>query len=207
VRGDAPAYQAFVDDLRGVIGKVCADRPGAPLFLFGHSFGGGLVLHYALHSTPEELAGVLATGPYLKLAFTPPAWKMAIGRMVGRIYPALRLPTELRTQWLSHDTQVVSDYRTDPLVHSVISARLFFDLESANTWTLENAHQLRLPLLIMHGGDDRITDAAASEYFVTAAGSADKLYRRLPGMYHEVLNEINAGPVYDEIIGWLRDRT
>jgi alpha-beta hydrolase superfamily lysophospholipase len=177
------------------------------LFLFGHSFGGALVLHTALRCAPGELAGVVATGPYLKLAFTPPAWKVAIGRALGSVYPGLRLPTELQTQWLSRDTQVGRDYRADPLVHSTISARVFFGIEQANAWTLEHAVELRLPLLVMHGGDDHITDAATSERFVAQAGSVDKTYRRLPGMYHEVLNEIDAGPVYDEILTWLRQRS
>ncbi len=203
VRGDAPSYQVMIDDLAGVIAGVRADRPGLPLFLFGHSFGGGLVLHCALQS-PGDFAGIVATGPYLKLAFEPPRWKVALGRALSRVYPGLRLPTELATQWLSHDPQVVSAYRADPLVHAMISARLYFGLESANAWTLEHAPAFRLPLLVLHGGDDRITDPAASERFVEAAGSADKSYRRLPGMYHEVLNEIDSAPVYDEIVGWLR---
>lgn len=206
VRGDAPAYRAFAEDLRGVVRRAREERPGLPLFLFGHSFGGGLVLHYALDSGPGELNGVVATGPYLKLAFTPPAWKVAIGRVLGKLYPALRLPTELNEAWLSHDPQVGRDYRGDPLVHSVISARLFFDMETANARTLEQAGRMRLPLLVLHGGEDRITDAAAAERFVERAASADKRYSRIPGMYHEVLNEIGAGPVYDEIIGWLRQR-
>ena len=207
VRGDTPGYPAYVDDLRGLVARVKAERPGLPVFLFGHSFGGGLVLHTALKSAPGELAGVVATGPYLKLAFTPPAWKVAIGRALGSVYPGLRLPTELKTEWLSHDPQVSSAYRTDPLVHSTISARAFFGIEAANAWTLEHAPELRVPLLVIHGGDDHITDAAASERFVAQAGSTDKTYRRLPGMYHEVLNEIDAGPVYDEILAWLRQRS
>jgi alpha-beta hydrolase superfamily lysophospholipase len=207
VRGDAPSYGAYVEDLRGLVGQVRTENPGLPLFLFGHSFGGALVLHTALHCAPGELAGVVATGPYLKLAFTPPAWKVSIGRALGSIYPGLRLPTELQTQWLSRDAQVARDYRADPLAHSTISARVFFGIEAANAWTLEHAGELTVPLLVMHGGDDHITDAATSERFVARAGSADKTYRLLPGMYHEVLNEIDAGPVYDEILAWLRQRS
>lgn len=204
VRGDAPSYQAFLDDLRGVIAQARSELPGLPLFLFGHSFGGGLVLHYGLIAAPGEVAGVVATGAFLGLAFKPPAWKVAFGRVLGAIYPALRLPTELQSQWLSHDPEVVRAYRADPLVHTMISARLYFSLEAANAWALANAAQMRLPLLAIHGGDDHITDAQAVERYVERAASADKRFHRVPGMYHEVLNEIDAEPVYDEIVDWLR---
>ena len=47
--------------------------PDLPLFLYGHSLGGNLVIHYALRERPS-VAGVITSAPLLRLADSPPAY-------------------------------------------------------------------------------------------------------------------------------------
>ena len=62
---------------------------------------------------------------------------------------------------------------------------------------------LELPLLIMHGADDRLTPPSGSELVDELVGSRDKTLRLIPGMRHEILNEPERDAVIGEIVAWL----
>jgi alpha-beta hydrolase superfamily lysophospholipase len=64
--------------------------------------GGNLVLNYALRRRPD-LRGIIATGPWLKLAFAPPAPQVTLGRLMNRIAPGFSQSSKLNTKALSHD--------------------------------------------------------------------------------------------------------
>ena len=61
----------LMDDIASFSQQADQRYAGLPRFLYGHSLGGNLVLNYALRRKPD-LRGVIATGPWLKLAFDPP---------------------------------------------------------------------------------------------------------------------------------------
>ena len=202
-RGHAPSYDAYLDDLAEVIGYARQQWPQLPMLLFGHSMGGGLVLNYALRRQ-DDLQGVVATGPWLRLAFQPPAWKTGLAKLIAGVVPAMSMPTHLDINRLSRDPTVAKAVENDPLTTNVISAASFIGCVAAGEYALANAKHFRPPLLLMHGGDDAITDLKASEAFFNAVENADKTFKAWPGMYHEILNEIDAEPVYQTIIDWLK---
>ena len=204
-RGHASSYEMYLNDLNQVIELARDVAPELPTFLFGHSMGGALVLNYALHRG-GNLAGVIASGPWLRLAFQPPAWKVLLARLVAGIAPAMRMPTNLDITKLSHDPEVAKSIEHDSLTNPVISAAAFLALIEAGNDALAHARALRPPLLLMHGGDDAVTDIRASEAFFAAAGAGDKTFKRWDGMFHETLNEISSEPVYQLIVDWLKPR-
>lgn len=200
-RGDTPSYEALMADIDLALANAKSHWPGLPVFLYGHSLGGNLVLNYALRRKPE-LAGVISTSPWLELAVKVPAWKLAGGRLLNRLWPSLTLSNGLNTQDLSQDAEVVRRYEQDPLVHDQISARLTFALIEAAEWALEHAAELELPLLLMHGSADRITSAAGSARFARAAG--DKVdYKVWQGGYHEVHNDPLQPQFFAYLLEWM----
>jgi len=176
-------------------------HPGLPVFLYGHSLGGGIVLHYCLSSSPE-LAGVIVTGPLLRTAFAPPRWKLALARIMYRLWPSLTLPSELDARAISRDQAVVDAYVHDPLVHDRLSVKLGMDMLEAGRRSLEQANRFPLPLLIMHGGEDRLTSCEASAEFAARAGEKCTL-KIWPGLYHEIHNEPEQGQVFAFLLDWL----
>jgi alpha-beta hydrolase superfamily lysophospholipase len=69
------------------------------------------------------------------------------------------------------------------------------------------AASLRLPLLILHGGDDPITPVSGSRYIAEHAGSGDKTLKIYPGMFHEVHNEVEKETVLNDLVTWLNGHT
>jgi len=54
-----------------------------------------------------------------------------------------------------------------------------------------------LPLLIVHGTGDRVTDCSASEEFVNkvnAGGAKDAQFKSFDGFFHEMHNEVSTQP-------------
>jgi len=203
-RGHFPSHEVVFEDIDGLLRESARRYTGVPSFLYGHSLGGNLVLNYALRRQPG-LAGVIATSPWLRLAFKPPALKVALGRLMDKLFPRLTLPNGLNPADLSHDPAVVSAYVNDPLVHDRLSARLGVEALENGLWALDHAAEFSLPLLLLHGGADRMTSAEASREFASRAGSRCTL-KIWEGMYHELHNEYGKDEVLSLIINWLERR-
>ena len=203
-RGHAPSYEALLDDIAHLLEEAAQRYPNRPRFLYGHSLGGNQVINYALRRRPQ-LAGVIATGPLLRPAFEPPAWKMTLAKIMYSLWPTLALSNGLDRQGLSRDPKVVRAYNDDPLVHDRVSARLGMDMLEAGLWSLEHAAEFPLPLLLMHGSDDRLTSAQASREFAAQAGHRCTL-KIWEGFYHEIHNEPEQGQVFEYLLEWLNSK-
>lgn len=200
-RGHTPSYDTLMEDIDRFISMLSEKYPGVPLFIYGHSMGGNQVINYALRRHPK-IAGVIATDPWLRLAFEPPAVKVALARFMNNIFPAMTQPSGLDASGLSHDAEVVRLYTNDPLVHDKMSARLFVGCFEAGLWALDHAAEFPLPLLLMHGGADPITSTEASRQFAGKAG--DKVTLRIwDGLFHEIHNEPEKAEVIKTMIDWL----
>src|SRR5882724_7141751 len=93
-RGHAPSYGTLMDDIDLLLGAARERFPGTPLVLYGHSFGGNLVINHVLRKLPA-LAGLIATSPALRPAFAPPPWKLRLGRLLYRTWPSVTMYSEV----------------------------------------------------------------------------------------------------------------
>jgi len=200
-RGDTPSYEAFMKDIDMLLEKSAALFPKLPVILYGHSLGGNLVLNYVLRRKPS-IQCVIATSPWLKLTVEPAGFLMTFAKIVEKIIPALQQKTKLATRYLSHDEQVVNQYKSDPLIHDKITVRMYMAMHKAAQYALEHASQFATSLLILHGSDDRITSPQGSKDF--ALQSANKTTCKIwNGLYHELHNEPEKEEVFKYIIDWI----
>ena len=203
-RGYAPNFRALLQDISLSLKEGRKLYPGCPLFLYGHSMGGNLVLNYVLRIQPQ-LAGVIVTSPFLRTAFEPPVWKVVLGRIMYSLWPNLSLANELDAKGISRDPEIVRAYKNDPLVHDRLTPRLGIDLLRSGLWALEHANEFTLPLLLMHGDADSIVSAKASSEFAVGAGKGCTL-KIWPGLYHELHNEPEKEEVFSYLLGWLEKK-
>ena len=67
--------------------------------------------------------------------------------------------------------------------------------------------RIELPLLIVHGGQDQVSEVEGSRRLYASARSNDKSLRVYDGLFHEVMNEPEKALVLEEISTWLGART
>lgn len=200
-RGHAKNYEVLLDDVGQLLAETRSRYPDTPLFLYGHSMGGGLALNYTLRRDPP-LAGLIATSPWIRLAFEAPALKVMAGRLLRRFMPTLSLPTGLSAHFLSHDRAVVQAYKNDPLVHSRLSAAAGIALMEAADWLNRFSGVVSVPMLLLHGtGDKIISPAATREFFGRMVGEVT--HHEWPGLYHELHNEAEQEEVFGYTLDWM----
>jgi alpha-beta hydrolase superfamily lysophospholipase len=202
-RAGLKRFADYTDDLGRVFAKV--HQPGLPAFLLGHSMGGTIALDYAL-AHQDELAGLILSGAAVLPGEDQPKAALAVAKVLGRFLPSL--PTaRLDSAGISRDPQVVAEYNADPMVfHGKVPAGLAGGLVAVMESFPERLPQLTIPLLVLHGGEDKMTNPAGSDLVAGRAGSADKTLKKYPGLYHEIFNEPEQDAVLDDVAGWLEAR-
>ncbi len=206
-RGHAPNFEDFLDDLALVIAAAQQDQAGKKVFGYGHNLGGNITLNYALRRPEGGLSGVMVTGPWLKLAFELPALQVAIFRLIGSFAPGFSQKVKMDATRMSCDLAAQEAYQADPLLHCRMSARLFAEVTAGGLYALERARFLKLPVLLMHGADDQVTSAAATQLFFNGARAADRTIKFYAGMRHEIHNEVDKEEVFEDMAAWLEKQS
>jgi alpha-beta hydrolase superfamily lysophospholipase len=199
-KGNIKSYSLTDEMIEILYEHISKTFPGIPVFIYGHSLGGGIVLDFILRKKPG-FRGAIVTSPWLKLTFQPGKSKIIIAGIMKNLLPGLTQPSGLVVDHISHDRAVVERYKSDPLVHDKISVSLFHNAMNAAASALVNAGSLNIPLLLMHGSDDMICSPEGSREF--AAGTKMAELKIWEGGYHELHNELFRNEVFLYLKGWL----
>lgn len=204
LRGHIDSIDDYLEDIDGILNEAQAQHPGKPRFLYGHSMGGLLVLNHAIKRQPD-LAGVIATGAALHTTLEEQALKLWLANSMSAILPRLKLKSGLVQKDLSHDPEVLKEYKEDPLVHDWGTLSMAKEMAKTIQWTREHASEFRLPLLLMNGSDDRIVYPASCEEFASKV-YCDCTVKMWDGLYHEIHNEPEKAQVMQELVAWLESK-
>lgn len=201
-RGHAKNLKVLLDDIGQFLEETRRRYPGIPLFLYGHSMGGGLVLNF-ITRRGAIVTGLIATGPWIRLAFEAPRIKVIAGKVLRKFMPALTLPTGLDVNFLSRDQAVVDAYKNDPLVHDRLSTAAGIALLEAADWLNNYSGVFSVPVLLMHGSADKITSPVATkEFFGRVTG--DVSWYEWPQFFHEIHNEQEKEQVFEFTLAWMK---
>jgi alpha-beta hydrolase superfamily lysophospholipase len=200
-RGHSPSNEAFMQDIDFMIKQAAVRYPGIRLFIYGLSMGGLLVLNYILNRRPA-LAGAVVSAPGLSSPILEQKFKLMLGNILGALLPTVTISSGLDANMLSHISEVVDRYKQDPLVHDRTSLGMGRNLPKMIPWIFEHAEDLNIPLLVMHGTEDKIVYIRGSREFAQKAGDNVTL-KEWDGMYHEINNEPEQEQVFAYMIDWL----
>lgn len=212
LHGYIPSFDNLVDDVIEHFSKV-KENPefsSLPSFLFGQSLGGAVALKMHLKQ-PDAWSGALLVAPMCKIAddVYPPWIVTQILMGLAKILPKLKLvPQKDLADMAFRDPKkkLMCTYNVVAYKHN---PRLKTALELLKT-TQEIEQQLEkisLPLLILHGKADIVTDPSVSKALYEKACSADKKLILYDDAYHALLegepDEIII-KVLDDMISWLK---
>lgn len=207
LRADVPRFELFAEDLSKFIDQVVLpETKNTPLFLYGHSMGGAIALLYSLEHQ-ENLRGVILSGPLLRPGRQSSSLEKKAAVILKKILPTLPFRPFSATL-LSHDRSIVRAYRADPLVYNgKMRLRMGAELLRVDELLPDGRlADLKLPLLLLHGGADAVVPPGDSEQLYAAAGSSDKTLRIFDGAYHEIHNESCKEELMELLLSWLTAR-
>ena len=200
-RGHVDSWSQWTDDVSAFVKHVETSVHGEVIPL-GHSFGGATLLSTVLASKLPGSKRFVVSSPALKVKVAVPAWKIGLGNVASKVAPRLALDNEVDPKLVSRIPEVVEAYRTDPLVHSKISSRMYTEWLASTKYILEHAGEIAIPFLILAGTDDGLIDPEGSKELHRRTPSKSQL-RLLEGRYHEPFNDHNSDEVFAAIADWI----
>ena len=206
VHGHIDSWSDYREDVHAFVHYAAAHFMRLPLFLYGHSLGALIVSEFVLYH-PDGIAGVILSGHPLQPTGAAKPWLVMIARILSRYKPLIALPLGIGDDALSRDPAVVKAFGTDPLVHRKVTARWGVETLAAIERVRARAGEIQLPLLVLHGGADRVNSPSGSKELFNLASSTDKQLHVYAGGFHEPHNDLDRETVVSDVIEWLDKRT
>jgi alpha-beta hydrolase superfamily lysophospholipase len=91
----------------------------------------------------------------------------------------------------------------DPFFHRRGTARLSTEVTAAIARVQDGAPNFSVPLLILHGSDDRMVPPDGSRSFFAKVRYPDREFREYPGAYHGLFADFNHGEVLRDLERWI----
>ncbi|MBD2498028.1 alpha/beta hydrolase [Nostoc sp. FACHB-280] len=204
-RGYINSWAEFREDLRIFLELIQAQYPKLPIFLLGHSLGSIVVLDYVLRypQAAAVLKSVILLAPSLGKVGVSKI-KLLLGQLLSRVWPRFTLNTGLDLSAGTRDEKVLAIYAQDTLRHTLGTARLATEFLNTVSWINHHTNKWQLPLLILHGGADRITLPEGSQIFYEQLTTCkDKTIIVYPDAYHELQDDLNYQEVLADLESWV----
>ena len=202
-RGHVRSWNEYLIDLGEFVRTIGSRFPDSPIFLFGHSLGSLIVADYAL-SKPEGLSGVVLSSLGIEPAGAAGPVLVAVAKLLSGVAPRFRAPLSIDSRALSRDLEEVKSYEADPLVHHVGTARWGTESLKAIKKLKTSERRLALPVLMIHGGADRINLIKAAREFFSRTAAEGSEFREYVDSYHEAHNDLDHQKVIDDLADWLK---
>jgi acylglycerol lipase len=234
-RGDTGPTSTILADIGSFLIYVNGKYPASmPLFLMGHSMGGGEVLLMSLlQSQPQpvpRISGLLLEAPYIGLHPTakPSTFAVTAGKLASKILPKHQLVQKLESKHLCRDPQVCRDWENDELCHDTGTLECFVEMlqRAADLTALSNGQKVQglglkttfgmeqsgsdsVPIWIGHGTEDMSTSSVASKAIFKMLDVKDKTLKLYDGAYHKLHCEPDglAAEFANDVATWILERT
>lgn len=186
-----------------------------PVFVMGHSMGGGEVLTLASDAKYKNLVkrirGWILEAPFIAFAAeeVPNSIKIFAGRLVARFMPKRQLIHRIPPERLTRDPAVVEALRNDELCHDTgtlegLSALL--DRTAALA-----AGKIKMPehvksMILAHGSDDKTCSYSGAMAWMDAQTIEDKTSKTYEGAYHQLHNDLVKEQFTQDMVEWILAR-
>lgn len=219
------ACNALAEDVHSLTLIIKQKHPDLPYFLLGHSMG-SFVARIYLEKYGKELDGavIMGTGGPESPAAAGILLAKLVGALKGRAHRSklidrvafgsynARFGKDCSPKaWLTRDEDVVKKYMNDKFCSYLFTADAFYALfsmlgrVSKKDWAQKIPKDV--PLLVTSGEQDPVGNYGKGVRTVyeriKAAGVGNVTLKMYADDRHEILNELDRGTVYADILNWL----
>jgi len=203
IRSYVERFSYYLDDLKIFYNIVREENQNAKIFLVGHSMGSTIAIAYAIEHQ-RELNGLIVSGTTLKAGASINQVTILMAKILSILAPKMGV-SALDANLISRDKAVVDAYVHDPLNYTgKLRARWGTELLKTMIRLQSKISELSLPILIMQGSADRISDPSSSTMLFDGVKSKDKTLKLYEGFYHEIFNDPERRQVFLDLEAWLK---
>lgn len=211
-RGHIFQFQDYLNDLDSLVEQFRKQYPGKPVYLFGHSLGGLIVIRY-MQQFPNRADGVILSSPVLGLRLKMPHGIRKCIDTISWLTPAL--PLELikwneslrKLRWFrSKLPSWTSELLHDPLNTIRYTPRWFTELLHNGARALSEANRFLFPALCLYDMHDPIVDTGFIAEFLETINSKDKAIVVFDERDHRPLHGHHRDQALEHVFGWLCPR-
>lgn len=200
-RGVCTNYSDMTADASSLLNEAKRLYPDLPHYLFGHSMGGGIVLHMGLNQN-DNLAGYLVSAPLIRPAKPIPAPLQFILKLIRKINPNGTVPNTIPGEQISTVPDEQAEYEADGLNHDRLGFGLALGMIKRGEEALGQAGHWAKPLRLWHAKGDQLTDFTATESFAAKAKNCD--FTAFENVEHEMHNDTSRAAVYALMVDFMK---
>ncbi|KAF2703977.1 alpha/beta-hydrolase [Pleomassaria siparia CBS 279.74] len=219
-KGNTGPTTRVLDDITSFLRTVIPSP--IPLFLMGHSMGGGETLCYAAQGPADvrkHIRGYLLEAPFVDFspASKPSVFTVKAGRLVGKLLPNRQMVNKLDVNLVSRDPVVQKQLEGDDLCHDTGTLQGLAGmldrtdhLSSGKIMIGEEAGEGGVTRIWFgHGSEDGVTDYHAAKKFFDALTAKDKEFKTYKGHYHRLHDEPGEEKkeFMDDVANWILTRS
>ncbi len=198
-----PDMRLAVEDLHQLYTLIQPQYNNLPCLIFAHSMGTLISLEYTLRYQ-EDVKAIALTGTAITGEELQPAWLISLAIQAGNVIPKVRLSPPMSPDVLTTDPEQIKLWHQDPMTYKKMwRVGTSSAMALAGRRIREQADQLTLPILALHGGADELTPSSGATFLKDNTQSKDVTVKIYDGLRHELVNEVDREAIIQEITAWL----
>lgn len=191
----------LTNDLKIFVDLVRKEHPARPIFLIGLCLGGKIAVSF-FASYPDSVDGLILISPSLKnkLRFKLPE------KLSMLFNPSRPLKIPIEDRMFTANRYFLDYIGKDPSRLRLIPGGRLLEIAKMDATLARATKNIRIPVLLMLAGIDEIIDTTLTEAWLGSVSSKDKTLKVYDGLHHILTFEEKAGPVMQDIAGWIGSR-
>lgn len=201
-RGYWAGTPALTGDVRAAVAAVRARHPGTPVYLFGESMGGAVLMVLMAGPQPPEVAGVILAAPAVWGRASMPWYQTTLLWMAVHTFPGRQLTGQGLGIQASDNIEMLKALGRDPQVIKATRVDAVWGLVNLMDQAMASSPALDGRLLILYGEHDQLIPPGAIAEVLTglpAEGSARRRFALYPDGWHMLTRDLQAETVWRDI--------
>jgi len=200
-RGHCWGLPEPVRDLDSICDHLAYRLPDAPKVVIATGLGALYAAAYGL-ALPDRVAALVLISPDLSPTMPEPPKASGLKAMFNKPKPTDEGSIGITGEQLTADASAASAWGSDPLVHDRVTRHTAQKVPREAAGVAARVKELAMPTLVLHGADDPLGDAKASQ--ALAGGNVE--VRVVEGRKGDLLRESDWSERCEEIAAWLEGK-
>lgn len=195
----------FHSDIITLIKQSEKDNFDLPLYIFGHSMGGGLVSSLFINNPYLQVNGIILSSPLLGFPVNVENnfLKNYFIRNFGSSLKDLMINGNINPTSLTKDDSEIPKMIMDKRSIPICTPYSFKHLMKMFTRIIENSRYFNVPCLILHGDADKYCNVNHSKTFYDNIRSKEKDILIFSNGYHELYKDTCKNQFFEKCYSWI----